>query len=72
MGAGSNLVLAVEMGQVRRASGGLVRRFLADAKPFSYHAGFSGLLNGMLIWSYQIRKSSETQNWTRKSKNIRN
>jgi len=51
---------------VGRSCGGL-----AGAIPFSY-AGFSRFLVGIQLWSYLARKSSRIQNWTRKSKNIRN
>jgi len=43
-----------------------------DATLFSYHAGFSSFLDSVQIWSYLVRKSLKIQNWTRKSKNIRN
>ena len=45
---------------------------LAGATPFSYHAGFSRLLDSVQTWSYLVRKSIGIQNWTPKSKNIRN
>jgi len=45
---------------------------LAGATPFSYHAGFSSFLDSIQVWSYLARKSLRIQNWTRKSKNIRN
>jgi len=45
---------------------------VAGATPFSYHAGFFRLLDSIQIWSYLARKSLKIQNWTRKSKNIRN
>jgi len=43
-----------------------------DATPFSYHAGFPSFLDSIQIWGYLARKSLKIQNWTRKSKNIRN
>jgi len=42
----------------------------ADATP--YHAGFSSFLDSIQVRSYLARKSLKIQNWTRKSKNIRN
>jgi hypothetical protein len=52
---------------VGRSCGGL-----AGATPFSYNAGFCRFLDSMQVWSYLVRKSLKIQNWTRKSKNIRN
>ena len=37
-----------------------------------YHAGFSGFLDSIQIWTYLARKSLKIQNWPHKSKNIRN
>jgi len=43
-----------------------------DATLFSYDAGFSSFLDSIQVRSYLARKSLKIQNWTRKSKNIRN
>ena len=45
---------------------------LAVATSYSYHAGAFSFLDSVQIWGYLVRKCSRTQNWTRRSKNIRN
>ena len=47
-------------------------RETAGATPYSYHEGFPRFLDSVQIWSYLVRKSLRIQNWTRKSRNIRN